>query len=194
MTRLPHAIVAGVVLAACTAASACALRRPDTPVVRMLEPQLVEMPAAAPAPGAIPIRLLDTAARSHIGRRLLHRRADGELVEDRVWRWTSRPDRYLDSALRLALASSPGVTLVDAGAAPTMAVTLLEWDLDESSEGQLAGALEIETTDADRVVRTEVVRRTQPVSAELPGNLAQAAGRLLHDLASDCVARATHHP
>jgi hypothetical protein len=50
---------------------------------------------------AAPIRLLDTQARGHIGRRLLHQRPDGELIEDPVWRWSSAPDRYLDTALRL---------------------------------------------------------------------------------------------
>jgi hypothetical protein len=38
-------------------------------------------------------------------------------------------------------------------------------------------------------VRTQVIRASEPVSAELPGNLATAAGRLLHSLASQSLAR-----
>ena len=97
----------------CVVGSACQLRRPDVIPVRMLEPQFPEVPpGSAPAgqprsSAAIPLRLLDTQARSHIGRALLHQRAGGELIEDPTWRWSSTPDRYLDSALRLALASTP---------------------------------------------------------------------------------------
>jgi hypothetical protein len=159
----------------------------------MLEPQLLE-PAPSASAGqprssaATPIRLLDTQARSHIGRALLHQRAGGELSEDSIWRWSSTPDRYLDSALRLALASSPDVRLVDAGNAPAMAVTLLVWQL-ESAGTQLVGAVELSVTAADRSVRTQMIRRSEPVSAELPGNLAAAAGRLLQGLASESLAQ-----
>ena len=176
----------------CAAGSACQLRRPDVIPARMLEPQLLEpAPAASagqPRPSAAtPIRLLDTQARSHIGRALLHQRAGGELSEDSVWRWSSTPDRYLDSALRLALASSPDVRLVDVSSAPAMGVTLLVWQL-ESAGTQLVGAVELSVTAADRSVRTQMIRRSEPVSEELPGDLAVAAGRLLQRLASESLA------
>ena len=74
-------------------------------------------------PNATSVRLLETQARSHIGRRVLHRLPDGEVTEDPVWLWTSTPDRYLDSALRLAIASSPDIRLVDASTAASLAVT-----------------------------------------------------------------------
>jgi hypothetical protein len=161
----------------------------------MLEPQLLE-PASPSASAsephssaATPIRLLDTQARSHIGRALLHQRPGGELSEDSVWRWSSTPDRYLDSALRLAAASSPDVRLVDTGSAPAMAVTLLVWQLESASSTQLVGAVELSITAADRNVRTQTIRRSEPVSAELPGDLATAAGRLLQGLASESLAR-----
>ena len=38
---------------------------------------------------------------------VLYQQPSGELTEDPVWRWSSAPDRYLDTALRLELASSP---------------------------------------------------------------------------------------
>ena len=88
---------------------------------RMIEPQLLEPQLSEPAkqvtkaPNAAPVRLLDTQARGHIGRRVLHQQPDGELTEDSVWRWSSAPDRYLDTALHLEVASSPDMRLVDAG-------------------------------------------------------------------------------
>lgn len=166
---------------------------------RMIEPQLIE-PARQPSASvtrqgnggaeAVPIRLLETQGRSHIGRRLLHQAPDGELVEDAVWRWSSAPPRYLDSALRLAFASSPDVQLVDSGDAETMSVTLITWHLETASSVQLVGAVEVVVTSADRLVQSHRIRRSEPVSSELPGNLAAAAGRLLQTLASDSVARA----
>ena len=81
-------------------------------------------------PNAAPIRLLDTQARGHIGRRLLYQQPSGELTEDVTWRWSSAPDRYLDTALRHALASNPGLRLVDAASAAALATNLLAWHLE----------------------------------------------------------------
>ena len=159
-------------------------------VVLALEPQL---PATAgletSAPNAVPIRLLDTQARGHIGRRVLHQQPSGELVEDHVWRWSSAPDRYLDTALRLELASSPGLRLVDAASAPTLATTLLIWHLESAGGTRLVGAVEFQFTGGDRVVHTHLVRANEPVSGELPGDLAVAAGRLLRRLAHEGLTR-----
>jgi len=156
---------------------------------RMIEPQLVEpaMPGTS-TPNAVPVRLLDTQARAHIGRRVLHQQPDGELVEDAVWRWSSPPERYLDTALHLELSSSPDVRLVDAVSAPTLATTLLVWQLESVGGTRLVGAIELQLT-SNHVVRTQVVRASEPVSAELPGDLAAAAGRLLSHLASEGVTR-----
>jgi len=173
--------------------AACQLKRPETPQGRMLEPQLLEPQPTAPAPqaqmssaaDARPVRLLDTQARGHIGRRVLHQKPEGELIEDPVWRWSSAPDRYLDTALRLEIESRRDLRLVDAGAASTLAVTLLAWHLESAGGTRLVGAIECTVMGRDRVVHTEVVRGTEPVSADLPGNLAAAAGRLLRRLAAD---------
>jgi ABC-type uncharacterized transport system auxiliary subunit len=182
-----------VVLAAiaCVAGAACQLRRPDTIPIRMIEPQLVEPPRQGTVPDATPIRLVETRAREHIGRRILWRQTNGELVEDPIWRWSSMPERYLDTALRLELESSPSVRLVDASDASLLAATLLVWAL-ESSRSQLVGAVEFQFTGTDRVVRAHVVQGSEPVSSELPGDLAAAAGRLFHRLASEGLTRATH--
>jgi hypothetical protein len=174
----------------CLCEAAC-LRRPTTTPSHMLEPQLLEPQLPQPAtqvtkaPNATPVRLLDTQARGHIGRRVLHQQPNGELTEDAVWRWSSAPDRYLDTALRFELASSPDVRLVDTGRAPALAATLLIWDLDSAGETRLVGAVEFQVTGTDREVHTKVVRISEPVSAELPGDLAAAAGRLLRRLASE---------
>jgi len=118
-----------LLLALAAAATACQLRRPDVVAARMIEPQLPEPTATdGSTSGPVAVRILDTQSRSHIGRWVLHQEAGGELVEDLVWRWSSAPDRYLDSSLRLA-APHAGVQLVDVGNAPTMAVTLIAWNL-----------------------------------------------------------------
>jgi hypothetical protein len=157
----------------------------------MVEPQLLDPQLTAPTNQApkdanpAPIRLLDTQARGHIGRRVLHQQPNGELTEDAVWRWSSAPDRYLDTALRIEVESRPDLRLVDTSDAPVLGATLLEWNLQSSGTRQLVGAVEFQTIGNDRVVHTDVVRATEPVSAELPGDLAAAAGRLLRRLASD---------
>ncbi len=138
---------------------------------------------------AASIRLLDTQARGHIGRRVLHQQPDGELIEDPVWRWSSAPDRYLDTALRLELASSPVLRLVDVASAPTLADTLLVWHLETGGGTRLVGAVEFQFTRTDHVVQTQVVQASEAVSADLPGDLAAAAGRLLRRLALEGLTR-----
>jgi len=173
----------------------CQLRRPDVMPNRMIEPQFLDPQLSEPeqrdatADKAAPIRLLDTQARGHIGRRLLYQQPSGELTEDPIWRWSSAPDRYLDTAIRLALASSPTLRLVDAASAPALAPTLLVWNLESGGETRLVGTVEFQFTGADRVVHTHVVRESEPTSAELPGDLAVVSGRLLRRLAAEGVTR-----
>jgi hypothetical protein len=182
-----------IVTIVCLGGAAC-LRRPATAPNRMIEPQLLEPQPSEPArqvtkaSNATAVRLLDTDARGHIGRHVLHQQPNGELTEDVVWRWSSPPDRYLDTALRLEAASSPAVRLVDTGRAPTLAATLLEWDLDSKGGMRLVATVEFQVTGTDRVVHTQVVRASEPISAELPGDLAAAAGRVLRRLASEGLA------
>ena len=186
-----------LIFAACLWGVGCRLRRPETTPSRMIEPQLLEpqlleqASQVTKAPNATPIRLLDTQSRAHIGRRLLHQRPDGELTEDPVWRWSSAPDRYLDTALHFEVASSRDMRLVDTGRAPALGATLLVWDLESGGGTRLVGAVEFQITGTDRVVDTQVVRSSEPVSPELPGDLSAAAGRLLHHLASEGL-RAAH--
>jgi len=183
---------------ACLGAASCRLRRPETTPVRMIEPQLLEPQIPDPvrqvpkAPNAASVRLLDTQARGHIGRRVLHTQPDGELTEDSVWRWSSAPDRYLDTALRIEAASSPDIRLVDAGHSTALAATLLVWDLEYAGGTQLVGAVEFQITGTDRAVHTQVVRASEPVSADLPGDLAASAGRLLRRLASEGLKTIAH--
>jgi hypothetical protein len=70
-----------------------------------------------------------------------------------------------------------------------MAVTLLAWQLESAGSRVLVGVVELSVTGVDRTVRTQRIRRSEPVSAELPGNLAAAAGRLLQGLASESLAQ-----
>ena len=188
MTRVRRCGLGLLAVVGVSLAGPACLKRPSTVPGRMLEPQLLEpqMPGPAPATpsiGAAQIRLLDTQARAHIGRRVLRQEPSGELIEDPVWRWSSAPDRYLDTALHLELASNPALRLVDSASAPTLATTLLVWHLESASGTQLVGAVEFEVTGADRAVHTHVVRGREPISGELPGDLPAAAGRLLRRLA-----------
>ena len=135
MIRLPRSCAYLLLAIVCMGGMGCQLRRPKTTPTRMIEPRLLapqlpdQLTQVAKAPNATPVRLLDTQARGHIGRQLLHQQSTGELTDDAVWRWSSAPDRYLDTALRLEVASSPTVRLVDTGTAPALAATLLVWDL-----------------------------------------------------------------
>jgi hypothetical protein len=197
MTRVIRSGFYLLVTMACIGGGACQLRRPHTMPSRMIEPQLLEPELLEPArqvtkaANAVCVRLLDTQARGHIGRRVLHQQPNGELTQDSVWRWSSAPDRYLDTALRLEVASRPDLRLVDTGSAPALAATLLLWDLESEGRTRLVGAVEFQVTGTDRVIHTHLVRNSEPVSAELPGDLPAAAGRLLRRLASEglaCVA------
>ena len=183
------------VLAVACMAGGCRVRieRPDTVPTRMIEPQLIEPAAvAADAPNATSVRLLETQGRGHIGRRVLHQQPGGEVSEDPVWVWASAPDRYLDSAVRYAIASNPDIRLVDLGSAPSLAVTLVVWQIEVAPSPRLVGAVEVQLTTADRAVRSEIIRAEEPIAPDLPGDLAAAAGRLLGRLANDCLSRVIH--
>ena len=189
---IPSVRVALSVLLAAGLTAACKLPRPETVSTRMIEPRLAEPSGvAADTPNAASVRLLDTQIRAHIGRRVLHQQPDGELTEDEVWRWTSTPDRYLDSALRLAIASNPELRQVDASSASSLAVTVLAWQIESGASRRLIGAVEIKMTRADRTIHSEIIRAEEALSADLPGDLSAAAGRLLGRLASECLARVT---
>ena len=190
MTRAARTGSCLLLMFASLALVACTLRRPATPPSRVLEPQLLEPQLAEHSetvknPDAASIRLLSTESRGNFGRRLLHRQPDGELVEDPVWRWSTSPDRYLDTALSLEVASSAKLRLVDAGDVPTLAANLLALSLESSGGTRLIGAVEFEMTGTDRVVHTQIVRASESVSEVLPGNLSAAAGRLMRHLASE---------
>ena len=166
------------------------VQRPDTVAIRMIEPRLAEPGGVtADAPNATSIRLLETQGRGHIGRRVLHQQPGGEVTEDPVWLWASTPDRYLDSAVRYAIGSSSDIRLVDVGSAPSLAVTLVVWQIEAAPSPRLVGAVEVQVTTTDRAVHSEIIRAEEPIASDLPGDLAAAAGRLLGRIANDCVSR-----
>jgi hypothetical protein len=190
MTRASRTALVLLLLGACAGGAGCRLRRPDVEPVRAIDPQLLEPSPRAPAAGpGLRVRLLDVQARGHIGRRLTHQLAGGELATDPVWRWSSAPDRYLETVLRMELEARPDLRLVDSTDAVLLTVTLLTWQIEAAESPRLAAAIEITVTDTDRGVHTQVVRRSEPFSGELPGDLAAAAGRLLQGLASEGLER-----
>jgi hypothetical protein len=160
----------------------------------MIEPQVIDPQVSdsgtqdAKASNAFQIRLLDTQARIHIGRRLLHQLPNGELTEDPVWLWSSYPGQYLDTALRQAVASNPGLRLVDSANVPAVSATLLVWNLESQGQSRLVGAVEFQVTGTDRAIHSKVVRASEPVAGEMPGDLAAVSGRLLRHLASEGLA------
>jgi len=183
------------VLAVVCLGGGCRVRveRPDTVPTRMIEPRLVEPGgAAADAPNATSVRLLETQGRAHIGRRVLHQQPGGEVTEDPVWLWATTPDRYLDSAVRYAIGSSPDIRLVEVGRAPSLAVTLVIWQIEAAPSPRLVGAVELQMTSTERAVHSEFIRAEEPITADLPGDLAAAAGRLLGRLAADSLSRFMH--
>jgi hypothetical protein len=157
----------------------------------MIEPQLLDPQQTeaekqvTKSSNASPIRLFDTRARGHIGRSVLHQLPNSELTEDRVWLWSTLPSRYLDTALRMEVASNPNLRLVDSVSAPTVAPTLLVWDIESSNETRLVGALEIQVVGTDHAIHSTVVRASERITGEMPGDLAVVAGRLMRHLASD---------
>ena len=197
MIRSPRSETCVLLLITCMGICGC-VRRPKAIPVRVIEPQLLEPQLADPetqaakTPDAASVRLLSAQARGHIGHPLLHQQADGELTQDPVWRWPSRPDQYLDTALRLEAARRPDLRLVDSGRVPELAATLLVWDLESTGGTKLVGAVEFQITGADGVINTQLVRASEQVSAELPGNLADAAGHLLRRLAAEGLALVTN--
>ena len=180
-----------LVALACVGGFACQLRRPHTMPSRMIEPQLLDPGLSEPprqvtkSPNATSVHLLDTQARGHIGRRVLHQQENGELTQDSVWWWSSAPDRYLDTALRLEVASRADVRLVDADRAPNLAATLLVWNLESQGGARFVGVVEFQFTGTDGVLDTQVVRASEPVATDLPGDLAAVSGRLLRRFAAE---------
>jgi hypothetical protein len=85
----------------------------------------------------------------------------------------------------MAGASDPNVDIVDTSDAPTLAVTLIAFHLESA---RLVAAVELRIKDREQRLQTQVVRAEEPVDSELPGNLAVAAGDLLHRLATSCLA------
>jgi len=190
MTRLVRIVMCVLLVGTCIGGAGCRLRRPGTIPPRTIEPQLVEpQSSAAPEPGSAPVRLIQTQARGHIGRRVLHQGSDGELFEDPVWRWANAPHLYLDSAIRMELSSNPLVRPVDSAEAASMTVTLLSWHLDSGKEPRLVGSLELVIVWPDHAVYGAVLRESEPVGSDLPGNVPVAAGRLMQRLAAASVAR-----
>jgi len=70
-----------------------------------------------------------------------------------------------------------------------LAVTLVTWQLEAAPNPRLVGVVEVEVTTPDRAIHSEMVRAEEAISADLPGDLSVAAGRLLGHLASDCLSR-----
>ena len=91
----------------------------------------------------------------------------------------------------MAVSSNPGLRLVDSRGARVLAVTLLAFQLESGAGQLLVGAVEVQVIRPDRAIDAKVIRASEPLSTNLPGNLSDAAGRLLQRLATDSLARVT---
>ena len=65
------------------------------------------------------------------------------------------------------------------------------WQIEASPSPRLVGAVEFQATTTDGSVHSEIVRAEEPITEDLPGDVAAAAGRLLGRLATDCLSRVT---
>jgi hypothetical protein len=186
----PRSLTAVALLTICVGCSV-KLPRPESVPGRTLDPQMITAEPAEAASDAVPIRLLDTQARPHIRHHILHRDASGELTEVAVWSWSSPPDRYLDTALHMAAESNTKFRIVDTSDAPTVAVTLIAFHLESTPDGtgkRLVAVAELRVIDREHRVKTQIVEAEAAVDSELPGNLAVAAGNVLHRIATNCFA------
>ncbi len=163
----------------------------------MLDPRLPteEAEPVQTAVDAIRVRLLDTQSTSAVRFSILHRSAIGELREDPIWSWSTAPDRIFDRALHLAAAADADIEIVDRSDVPAVAATLVSLHL-ESDVGQapqIVGVVELRVIYSKRIVHAVVLDARGTVSAELPGNLADATGRMLNRLARMCWATVREH-
>jgi hypothetical protein len=99
------------------------------------------------------------------------RSGDGRLPLSGIWTWRYACNWKQAQACALSIQ-------VDSSSAPTLAATLLVWDLESREGTQLVGAVEFQVTWTDRAVNTQLVRDSEAVLAEKPGDLPLAAGRL----------------
>lgn len=185
--------MAVVLLAALATGCATArLERPPTPATRMIDPMIVldDEEPVADAPDAVAVRLLGARSSDQIGFPILYRTSAGELAEDPVWSWSSRPHAYLETALYRAAASDPGVRFTDTSDASTMSVIFLSCYIEATGAGdqRLVASVELRLTAPDRTVSSHVLTAEESVSGEFPGNLAEVMGRLIRGLAADALA------
>ena len=103
MTRRLLCLPLVVLFVACSAK----LQRPDVPPSRTLEPSFAQGAGAPVDPADGATALFIAGVQSQVGRRLMHARDGGEVIEDAVWSWSAPPDRYLETALHLAAAADP---------------------------------------------------------------------------------------
>ena len=94
--------------------------------------------------------------------------------------------------MRYAIASSPDIRLVEVRSAPSLAVTLATWQVEAAPSPRLVGAIEVQLTTTDRAVHSEIIRAEEPIAADLPGDLAAAAGQLLGHIANNWCSRVMH--
>lgn len=196
MIRRPLAAILFVVLALLAVLDlGCAtarLERPDTPATRIIDAAIVDPDAVTidDAPDAQAVRLLGTRSSDQAGYSVRHRTGAGELREDPEWSWSSRPHTYLGTALYQAAASDPGVRLVDSSEAFVLSAIFLSCYIEEAPGGgqRLLASVEVRITDFDRAVTSRVLTANEPLDGPLPGNAAEAMGRIIRRLAEDALA------
>jgi hypothetical protein len=186
---MTHAFRAATLLVAtivCLGATGCRLRRPDAVAIRTIEPQLLEPQIEKPeqvtkAPTRRPDLVL-VNAQGNMGRHVVRQQANGELITDPVWRWSAPLSGIW--TWRYACNWKQARMRLVGQAVPQPWPRLSSWNLESREGTQLVGAVEFQVTWTDRAVNTQLVRDSEPVLAEKPGDLPLAAGRLLRRLAS----------
>lgn len=142
--RLATAALCAALLAGCSL-----LPRPDHTAPRVIEPVLPATEAVTDAEDAVGVRLAELSAREHLQFQLIHRKADGQLVRDGEWSWSTTPDRYLADALTAAVAADPTVRVLRSPDAIELRLTITAFEF-------------AHTEGAERAVVTTLVEVTDP--------------------------------
>jgi cholesterol transport system auxiliary component len=181
-------LVQGMVPAACSMLTACALLSKAPPLQpRYFTPEdgpalfAGGAEARASTSGAMLLRLGRVSAGPHLRERIVYRDSDHEVgyYEDR--RWTERPEAYLRRALARMLFEERGLQRAVSGVAPTLEVELVAFE-EIRAPAHKARMQVIITLDDDRVSSLE---ETITVEQDVPSVAKdQSAGALAATLSA----------
>ncbi|MFT3927526.1 MAG: ABC-type transport auxiliary lipoprotein family protein [Myxococcales bacterium] len=137
-----------------------------------------------------PLRLGRVRGAAHLDVRMVHRRADNELVYDESVRWSENPARYLERAIAHALFEERGIAQAMSGRALTLEAELLAFEAVETEGAQRARVSVAFTLHDERTSRlVETLRVERELTADAPDALAAALASALDEAVNRVVER-----